>query len=469
MIFTKNIWENIKIYKMKFLFISKPIFMEPLGIMYLSSTIKSLGHHTDLVFTSDNLYTKLKKFKPDFVGYSIMTGDQNFYDNINKELKSKLDFFSIAGGPHPTFFPEILENSSFDAICRGEGEKAIEQFLNNPKSQKISNFWIKSKDKIIKNPVQSLDESLDDIPFPDREIVSQFSDINKGNIKHFIASRGCPFNCSYCFNKSFSDLYNGKGRRVRSRSVENLLEEIKKVIDNYPSRFIYFQDDTFTLNENWLKEFSEKYPQEIELPFHCHVRPNTLNEEKIKFLKKAGCYSVHVAAESGNDFLRNEILNRKMSKEQIISASKLLREYNIRFMLQNIIGIPEGDLEKDLETLKLNIECRPDYAWVSIFQPYPGTRLGEFCKEKGYYSGYFSDLCNNFFDSSKLNFSLEYKNQLSNLQKLFAVAVEYPDLYYSGLLNKFLNLPYESNKKVFSELYRDFRKKGDRKLYGFDL
>ena len=445
--------------------------MEPLGIMYLSSAIRKMGHETDLAITTEDLERKVESFNPDFVGYSIMTGDQDFYSKINKDLKSKFNFFSIAGGPHPTFFPEFLEDSSFDAICIGEGEKAIQQFLDKPSSLETPNFWFKKDREIIaKNPVQPFISSLDDISFPDREIISKCSQIQETPIRHFIASRGCPFNCSYCFNEPFSELYKGKGKRVRFRTVDNLLEEIKSVVDVHPTKLVYFQDDTFTLNNAWLNGFTEKYPGAIKLPFHCHVRANTLNEEKVKSLKRAGCYSVHFAAETGNDELRNQILNRKMGKEQILSTAKSLRKHEVKYIIQNMIGIPGGNLENDFETLELNIACKPDYAWVSIFQPYPGTKLGELCKEKGYYTGDFKDIDNNFFDSSRLNFSEEYKSQLSHLQRLFAIFVEYPELYHLGLLSPMINAPQEEEiKKIYQSAYKEFRKKGDRKAYGFDL
>lgn len=452
---------------MKFLFITKPFFIEPLGIMHLSAVIKELGNETDLITTSENLREKISEFNPDFVIYSIMTGDQDFYNNINKELKEKYDFFSIAGGPHVTFFPEMLQDSSFDAICIGEGEGAIKQFLQNSDSKQVPNFWFKTQDGIIKNPIHPLIENLDEIPFPDRELVFKYPEIKDGPIKHFIASRGCPYNCSYCFNASWAKIYEGKGKRVRFRSAKNLIDEIQKVIDSSPTKLVYFQDDTFTLDVDWLKEFAQEYSQRIRLPFHCHVRANTLDEEKVRILKESGCYSVHLAAETADDRLRNEVLNRGMSKEQIIGASKILKENGIKLMLQNIIGLPEGSLEKDLETLELNIQCKPDYAWVSIFQPYPGTKLGELCKKKGIYTGDFNDLESNFFDSSKLNFPEKYKNQLANLQKLFAVAVEHPDLYQSGLLRALIELPSASTKEVFTKFYRAFRKEGDKRLYGF--
>jgi len=457
---------------MKFLFVNKPPIMEPLGIMYLSSVIKKLGHKVELAITSDNLERKIAEFKPDYAGYSIITGDEGFYDGINKKLKSKFNFVSIAGGPHPTFFPGFLENSSFDAICIGEGEKAIQQFLENPSSMEIPNFWFKDKNgRIIKNPVQPLIEQLDNVSFPDREIVSKCSQIQGTPIKHFIASRGCPYNCTYCFNHAYSELYEGKGKRVRFRSVPNLLGEIEQTDNAFPStKLNYFQDDTFTLNDDWLEEFAKEYSRRIEIPFHCHVRANTLTERKVSNLEKAGCYSVHFAIETGNDELRNKILNRGMSKEQILNAVELLRKHGIKFVTQNMIGIPGGSLEKDLETLELDIACKPDYAWVSIFQPYPGTALGKLCKDEGYYDGDFTDLNNNFFESSKLNFSSEYKLQLSNLQRLFAIFVESPAFYESGLAKTMIDAPQtEEIKNMYQKMYKDFRKIGDRRIYGFDV
>lgn len=453
---------------MKFLFINKPFKIEPLGLMYLSSVIKQENHEIDLVLTSENLEEKVSKFNPDFIGYSIMTGDQSFYDLINKQLKKQFNFISVVGGPHPTFFPEMLENSSFDGLCIGEGEKSIKFLLNNPQSKKVPNFWFKEKDKIIKNDVQPLIENLDDILFPNREIVFKYPEIGKnGPIKHFIASRGCPYNCSYCFNESYSKIYSEKGKRVRFRSVNNLINEIEEVISSSPTKFVYFQDDTFILRPEWLKNFSQEYNKKIKLPFHCHTRANLVKEDIVENLKLAGCYSIHIAAESGNDSIRKSILNRTMSNEEIYSAVSLFKKYNIKVMLQNILGLPFSSLKNDLETLELNIKCKPDYAWASIFQPYPKTELGEKCVNSGLYSGDFSDIKNNFFDKSVLN--IQNKNEISNLQKLFAVAVEYPEFYYSGILQKLIELPYETNKEEFNEIYASFRKVGDKRLYGFEL
>jgi len=463
----KDIKINHASQTMKFLFIVKPFFIEPLGVMHLSSIIKKSGHQTDLITSSEDIDKKVLDFKPDFVFYSIMTGDQDFFNNLNNKLKQEHKFFSIAGGPHLTFFPEFLESSSFDSICIGEGENAILQFLSNPQSKEIQNFWFKNSDKVIKNPIQNLIENLDEIPFPDRELVFKYPEIKNGPIKHFIASRGCPYNCSYCFNESYSKIYKGKGERVRFRSVDNLLKEVKEVVESSPTRFVYFQDDTFILKPEWIKEFAEKYLSNIRLPFHCHTRANLVTEEIVSDLKKAGCYSVHIAAESGNEKVRKDVLNRQMTNEQIISAVNLFKKYNIKVMLQNIIGLPFTTLENDFETLELNIKCQPDYAWVSIFQPYPKTALGQRCVESGLYTGDFSDLGGNFFDGSVI--AIKNKNEIANLQKLFAIAVKNPDLYYSGVLQKLIELPCEVVREKFNKIYRSYRKKADEVLYGFEL
>jgi radical SAM superfamily enzyme YgiQ (UPF0313 family) len=452
---------------MKILFVVKPFIIEPLGLLYLSSAIKNAGHEVDLALTSEDLETKVNTYKPEFIGYSIITGNQDFYDGINKRLKERHRFVSVAGGPHPTFFPESLEHSSFDAICRGEGERAVVQLLDNPNSTATPNFWFKHDGKIIINLVQPLIEQLDGITFPERGIVFQYPQIRDGPIKHFITSRGCPFNCSYCFNESYYGLYKGKGKRVRYRTVDNVLEEVEQVITSSPTKMVYFQDDTFILRADWIKEFSEKYKSRIGLPFHCHTRANLVTEGIVDDLARAGCYSVHIAAESGSDKVRREILNRLMSDEQIYSAGGILKKRGIRVMLQNMLGLPYTTLEDDFRTLEMNIQAQPDYAWASIFQPYPRTRLGQRCVDDSLYTGDFSDLADNFFDGSPLN--IPHRNELANLQKLFAYAVANPEMYHSGELRKMIRVPHEKIKDDLDKLYNDFRRKADKILYGVDL
>jgi radical SAM superfamily enzyme YgiQ (UPF0313 family) len=192
-------------------------------------------------------------------------------------------------------------------------------------------------------------------------------------------------------------------------------------------RFVLFMDDTFILQDRWLNEFMTRYKADVGLPFWCQVRANLVTDEKIALFRDAGCVSVSFGLEAGNDELRNAVLNRNMSREEILGAAEILRQHDIAFMTNNMLGLPTGNLETDFETLELNAQCRPAYANVFLFQPYPKTALGEWAYEHGWMMGSFDDLSGSVSDDTVINFGSEAeKRQIENLQKLFALGVEFP-------------------------------------------
>jgi hypothetical protein len=205
-------------------------------------------------------------------------------------------------------------------------------------------------------------------------------------------------------------------------------------------RFVLFMDDTFILQDAWLQEFMARYKAEIGLPFWCQVRANLVTDEKIVLFKDAGCVSVSFGLEAGNDRLRNAVLNRNMSREQILGAADILRRHDIAFMTNNMLGLPTGNLENDFETLELNAQCRPAYANVFLFQPYPKTALGEWAYEHGWMMGSFDDLSGSVSSDTVIKFGSEAeKRQIENLQKLFALGVEFPRLL--PILRRLIRLP----------------------------
>jgi len=457
---------------MRVLFIVKDFYIEPLGIMYLSAALQRASHFVDIVKTSENVFTKIKEFKPDIVAYSVITGSHGFFLKLNREIKEGFDILSIMGGPHPTFFPEVIEEPGLDIVCVGEGETAFVELANKwdegKDITKIANLLVTRDGVTYKNDVGPLIEDLDSIAFPDRELVHKYEKIRQGPIKHFVMSRGCPYNCTYCYSHSYFELYKEKGKRVRLRSVDNVIAEITECITRYPAKFLYFQDDIFILNKKWLREFCSKYPKMLDLPFHCHTRADLVDEETVSLLKEAGCYSVHIAAETADDYVRNEILNRAMSKEDIRNAVDLFNKCNIKIMLQNMIGLPGGSLKKDIETLKLNIECRPEYPWVSIFQPYPRTRIAEFCEAQGLYDGNLGAIQERFFDSTILK--IKNKREIENLQKWFALATHFPFIFRSGLLNFLIKVPrFNLVKWLYNWLHETYGRHCDNNLYGIKL
>lgn len=417
---------------MRVLFVIKQIDYEPQGILHLSSALKAAGHQVRLaIVAQEDVVAVAREFQPGIVGYSVWTGGQHFYFDINRRIRAAVDVFSVFGGPHATFFPEMIEEDGVDGVCIGEGEGAMVDLANALESGSfdpgIENWWFKLDGEIIRNPVRPYVADLDTLPLPDRPLVYDKDEpMRRSKIKHFISSRGCPFDCAYCFNHALFEIYRGKGKRFRQRSVDNVIQEVNWVRENYPLQFVVFVDDMFVINRDWVAEFADKYPQAVGLPFFCNVRANLVSEELAADLKRAGCVSVGMGVETGNDRLRNVILKRNMSKKQVVDACLTLREAGINVVTTNMVGLPTGTLEDDFETLRLNIESRPAFANAFIFQPYPRTELGELARREGLMEGTFDDIASSAWDTSILKFPPPEKRQIENLQKLFAVTVEWP-------------------------------------------
>jgi radical SAM superfamily enzyme YgiQ (UPF0313 family) len=221
--------------------------------------------------------------------------------------------------------------------------------------------------------------------------------------------------------------------------VDHVIEELRWVREHYPLEFVVFVDDTFVLSPQWLAEFAGEYPGQVGLPFFCNTRANLVTAEQVRLLKEAGCHSVSMGIESGNDRIRNDLLKRRMSREQILGAAELFHEGGLHFTTTNMIGLPTSTLDDDFETLELNIQTRPSYAHVFIFQPYPRTELGEYTREHDLMVGTFDDIGEVAWDHSVLDFGDDHKRGLAVLQRFFAIGVEWPRLV--PVIRQLMKLP----------------------------
>jgi anaerobic magnesium-protoporphyrin IX monomethyl ester cyclase len=419
---------------MRIAFVATSLWHEPLGIMHLSASLKCRGHEVSFVVGGRNeIIERLQRIKPQVLAYSIVTGAHKYYLELNNEIKRELDVLSVFGGPHPTFFPEMIGQEGVDAICQGEGDRAFPDLLDVleiDESLRIPGIWIKRNSTIYRNAPGPLIEDLDELPFCDRELVYAVSEESRNSrVKFFLASRGCPYNCSYCYNQSLREMYRGKGKYVRQRSVDNLLAEIGQVQSRYPLGMVFFLDDVFVTSNEWLERFSSHYRTRISLPFLCQIRPDIIDENVVALLKQAGCIAVSLGIETGNMERRQKLLQRKVTDEEIVTACALLRKSEIRVCTLNMIGIPGETMKTVLETLDLNIACHPDFALASIYQPYPRTTLGDKTKDMGLFNGDYDRMPSSFYEASVLNFDDEsFKKGLVNLHRIFSLVVSFPVL-----------------------------------------
>lgn len=445
---------------MKVLFVFKSEnFLAPVGLCQVSAAAKKAGYKTYLSeMNQEDPLGRIAALKPDIVAYSSSTGEAKHYINLNKEIKKRFsEVYTIMGGPHPTFFPGMIKETTLDAVCKGEGDDAFVDTLRCIESKgyvddDIPNIILHNNGDTNPNcNVRRLVEDLDSLPFPDYGLLYDNTPMGGYPLKNFITSRGCPYPCTYCFNRSWMQIYKGKGPMVRRHSVDYVIEDIKGVKTRWPLSCVKFYDDIFCYKADaWLEEFSKKYRKQIGLPFFILTRCDLLTEDMVKLLKYAGCRTVSMSIEAGNYDIRAKMLKRDMTNRQIINAHRLCEKYGIYTFTNNIIGLPKTNFSHDLESLYLSIECRVDWAEFLQFHPYPGTELGDLTVKLGMYTPAYEQMHTSYQYRSPLNsFTQKEKDMQMNLALLGPIAVVVPAL--RKIIVKYL-LRFPPNK-FFTILY----------------
>jgi anaerobic magnesium-protoporphyrin IX monomethyl ester cyclase len=418
------------------------------GVMSVSAYLKRAGHQVDLLLEREegkNFYPKIRDYQPDLIAFSAMTGDHVRCLEIATEVKKMMDVPMLMGGPHPTFFPETVEHPAMDIICRGEGEEAAaelcERIDRGVDYLDVRNLWIKRDGVIHRNEVGVGENDLDKYPIQDREIYYKYPYLRDYPTKPFITARGCPYLCSFCFNRDFNRMYHGKMKVMRRHSPERAIEEMMQVKSRYPLKRIFINDDIFILEKEWLAEFLPVYHREVNLPYACNVRVNLVDEDRVRLLKESGCFMVSFGIESGDDELRRTILKKNISDGQIRHAAELFKKYDIKMKTFNIMGLPDETIEKAIKTVRINADIKVEYPWCSILQPYPRTELATIAHSKGLIGDDFSldDLNASFFTGSVLK--MPNIAQLTRLQKLFYIGVKMP--WTIPILRQMVKLPLD--------------------------
>jgi len=428
---------------MRIAFLQREWF-ENIGIMTLAAVLQAAGHKVEVFIGSaePDLPSAIKRFNPGLVCFSCTTGEHIWALATAKRLKEELHIFTVFGGYHPTFFPQIINEYGVDAVCRGEGEWALRELADKLETgqsvEKIPNLWIKGHGGVIRNELRPLIEDLDSLPMPLRRIYDKYPHLQNNTTKHFIASRGCPCHCSYCYANALRLLYRDKGTFVRFCSPGHIIQEIRLTKEQYPLKTVFLDDDILTYKKPWLHEFLNLYQTEIGIPFICNVWAAWLDEDTCRRLAKAGCYRVSMGVETGDENLRRQVLKKNITNEQIITAAENLHRYGIRLLTNNMIGLPGETVEQALETIRLNIRIKTEYPWCSILQPYPGTEIEETARQAGVLKAHDEQAFSSTFFKDSL---LDQKNmpQLVRLHKFFLVAVKFPFLL--PLIKKLIEYP----------------------------
>ena len=418
---------------MKIMFIVNDLGVnEPFGPMILSAILKQKGHDTTLgVLRKEDVAKKILSWKPDLLAYSMMSVDMEDMKKVNDAVRNKMNIFTLLGGPHATLERSCINDPGIDAICIGEGDGAIVDVVEKLETGKdlegIPNIMTSSDTPL---ELRRLIEDLDDLPFMDRDLVYSYSEMARFGIKGIWTSRGCVFRCPYCFNNRYNKLYKKKGKVVRRRSVDSVIRETAELVANYRVEFIRIQDDIFVLRvDDWLEEFAERWATEIGIPFYCLLRSELVTDDMAYYLRKAGCFSICMSIEAADDNVRRRMLRRKVSKEDLKRAFRVLKKHKINVYANTMLALPFTSVEQDIASLDFAIKVQPDMPNFSIFMPYPGTDLGDYCKQSSIYNSENDNISYGMRNMSPLRcFSQGVRNVQYNLCQLGIVVVKVPKL-----------------------------------------
>jgi anaerobic magnesium-protoporphyrin IX monomethyl ester cyclase len=431
---------------MKILFVIERLdFADHIAVAYLSAIAKQLKHSTFFCCLQDSdLSTTVENVKPDIVAYSANIMGFTKLVQAHKKARMVHHFISILGGPQATFSPETFSESGMDAFCVGEGEYAFRDFLINIESghgfDEIENLITAKKN----NPVRKLICDLNELPFPDRDLIIANSFLKDTGKKTFYATRGCPYACTYCCNNYYHELYRGKGVIVRRFSVSRLIREIEDVKNKYRMDFVKFGDDLFAMRaDDWLTEFAEEYPKRVGTPFNCYLRFDTVDDALLSLLKKAGCFSVHLSVDSVSRHVRENILNRRMKEVDIARSLRKIREHGINTWVNYMLAVPESALQDDLDTITLSREGKVTYPSYSTTVPMKQTKLYDYCVEKKIIDpgSHVGDMSGCSEKSSLSCFTEKEKNIRYNIYLLGAVIAKLPGPVYKIALALIMVIP----------------------------
>lgn len=420
-------------------------FEEPLGALYLSAAAKKRGHE---VFAVENVLSsverKIEAIKPDILALSALTPSFPYLYKLLREVRRRHRIPAVVGGPHATYFPEIINEEGIDYVFRGEGERSFMDFLDamsgRGSMEGVCNVTHRCDGVVVSNPLAPLIDVLDGIAFPDRELLAEYKQFSESDVRSVMASRGCPYQCSYCFNNQYQGMYKDLGKKLRVRSVDNVVAECKELKGRYNAKMIHFFDDIFPFKPSWVEEFAEKYPKEVGLPFLTNTSFNVCSEHYVDSLARAGCKCLLIGVETGNEYFREKILFRKMKNEMMVEKAALVRSRGIKIYTQNLIGLPMGSLELDMETLRLNVALKADYAGAYLCQPYPGTPIEKIAKDAGLFES-DKEFNRSFYYSSKIR--IADRDKVERLRILFPIVVNFPWLLnFIYLLIRLPSLPF---------------------------
>lgn len=360
------------------------------GLAMLSAVCKAQGFETDLIdlrslASWDQLRDELRARRPRVCGLTMMSVDFNPVMqcvDVIKEIDPSI--VVVVGGPHPTLMTdEVLANPKIDYVVIREGEIAFPRLLTAIAGGQPP------ADRLVVGEMPDLDE----LPYSDHDLFlnewrkwgygldspeAPFTELLPPPFVTIIAGRGCIYNCAFC--KPAESLIFGK--KVRRRSVANVMGELRVLRDRFHFSSFMFHDDCLIEDRKWVTEFCEAYIAErFTQPFFCQGRADIVvrHEDLVALMVKAGLRGYFIGFESGSDRVLN-FIRKGTTRAVNIQAAAVCRKHGITVWANYMLGLPTETKEEILDTVSMLKEIDPDYYSPAFYTPHPGSDLYDYCE-----------------------------------------------------------------------------------------
>ena len=371
----------------------------PQGILYISSVLLINGYEVKVVdadidnLSHDDVLSVIREYRPDIIGITMNTLQTKAVYELAKFIKQNEDIPLVVGGPHPSSVKEEILNQCvcIDFLIYGEGEitflELVKTLIDNGNFNCVDGLIFRSGGSVTINKPRMFISNLDEIPFPALQLLGSLKKypgaypVGAQPSIQIMASRGCPFQCSFCSNPVW-------GRKTRFRSPESVLSEIEWLQKEFGVREIFFVDDTFNLNKSWFELIcngiiSRGLNQKSIFKSPFRANQNLVDEDLLKLAKKAGFWMIFFGVESGNQHILNDV-HKNIDKKEIERAFKLAKKAGLRTYGSFIIGHLSETRDSVEDTINFAEKIDPDFFGFAIAMPWPGSEMYTIAKNKGY-------------------------------------------------------------------------------------
>ncbi|MAF25983.1 hypothetical protein CL634_10495 [bacterium] len=356
--------------------------LPPLGMAYLAALLRQKGFTVGFLdanalgLTEEQILNKLHEFKPDCLLYTTITDNFQYTLGWIKNIKQKLDVPAIVGGPHMSLYPkETLTHHCIDYGVVGDGWETLPELLQTIQAggdlSTVKSIVYRKDGEIMATEYRSQSVSLEDVPFPARDIMplNHYDTVltKSRPIGIIITALGCPFRCTYCVTDT----------NLRSRSAEHVVAEIEECVNKYGIKEITFYDETFTVNRKRVTEILDLLEEKkLKFSWIVRTRADCVDKEMIERMARLGCIEIRIGIESGDEKVLRSI-NRFIPLERIRNVVKWSKQAGLVVFGFFMVGLPGETKEEIMKTLKFMLELDLDFVEINKFVPLPGSQIYE--------------------------------------------------------------------------------------------